>query len=399
MSILAVILFIIIIAILVFVHELGHFVVAKWRGIRVDEFAIGFPPRIFSFKYGETVYAINCIPFGGYVKIFGENPDEESLTGPDSSRSMVNKGKITQTAVLLAGVTFNVLFAWLLISFSFMSGMPTSAGFASAYFANGTASSSVINTRVIVTGLVKDSPAEKSEIKVGNVINSISIAKSTGSTTATVASAAPVSATTSLSGDSLTVSSIQDFIQNSSGKPIAFDIASKTSSNDHKIIVITPAAGLVSGKAYGIGIGMDTVGIIKISPLKAFYYGAITTGIILKETAVGLFNFIIQTFIGKSHLSEVSGPVGIIGMVGQASEYGWAYLVSFTAFISINLAVINVLPFPALDGGRILFIIIETIKGSKLSPKIANTANAIGFALLLALMLAVTFHDVVKLFT
>ena len=117
-----IILFLVVLAILIFVHELGHFMVAKKSGIRVDEFAIGFPPKVFSWIKGETKYVLNLIPFGGYVKIFGENPDDESMTGADSKRSFVNAKKWKQVCVLLAGVGMNVIFAWILISVSFMFG-------------------------------------------------------------------------------------------------------------------------------------------------------------------------------------------------------------------------------------------------------------------------------------
>ena len=122
----SIIIFLLILAALIFVHELGHFIVAKKFGIRVDEFAIGFPPKIWSKKYGETTYAINSIPFGGYVKIFGENPDEESMAGPDSARSFVNASRLKQAAVLVSGIFFNILFAWRALAIPFMSGLHAS---------------------------------------------------------------------------------------------------------------------------------------------------------------------------------------------------------------------------------------------------------------------------------
>ena len=121
----SIIIFLIVLVVLILVHELGHFLVAKACGIRVDEFGLGFPPRIASVKYGETVYSLNWIPFGGFVKIFGENPDDDSISGPESPRSMVNKPKWQQVLVLIAGISFNVIFAWILISVGFMSGLPT----------------------------------------------------------------------------------------------------------------------------------------------------------------------------------------------------------------------------------------------------------------------------------
>src|ERR1035437_3596394 len=120
-----VILFLFVLAVLIFVHELGHFVMAKIFGIRVDEFAIGFPPKIFGWKRGETQYNLNLIPLGGYVKIFGEDPNDESISGPDSSRSFVNAPKWKQIIVLLAGISMNIIFAWVLISISFNLGLLT----------------------------------------------------------------------------------------------------------------------------------------------------------------------------------------------------------------------------------------------------------------------------------
>ena len=126
----SVIIFIVILALLILVHEFGHFIVAVKSGIKVTEFGIGFPPRLVTlFRWKETAFTLNAIPFGGFVKIFGENPDEESVEGPERNRSFVHKPKWIQAAVLVAGVTFNVLFAWILISIGFMSGLPTPVGY------------------------------------------------------------------------------------------------------------------------------------------------------------------------------------------------------------------------------------------------------------------------------
>ena len=119
---------------------------------------------------------------------------------------------------------------------------------------------------------------------------------------------------------------------------------------------------------------------------------------VTKTTAVGLSNLITDSFHGKGSLSSVTGPVGMVGIVGQAFQFGWAYLFSFAALISVNLAIINLIPFPALDGGRLLFLLIEKIKGSRISPNIANAINTVGFALIILFMIVVTYHDIVKLF-
>jgi regulator of sigma E protease len=162
----SVIIFIIILALLILVHEFGHFIVAVKSGIKVSEFGIGFPPRIVKlFRWKETDFTLNAIPFGGFVKIFGENPDEENTSGPDAARSFVHKPKYIQSLVLVAGVAFNIIFAWILISIGFMSGLPTPVG----YEGPGV----VENAQVIVTSIAADSPAADSNLKVGDAITEV----------------------------------------------------------------------------------------------------------------------------------------------------------------------------------------------------------------------------------
>ena len=156
---------IVVISILVFVHEFGHFIVAKKLGVRVDEFSIGFPPRIWSKKYGETKYSINLIPFGGYVKIFGENPNEENTSGLDSERSFVNAKKWKQGLVLLSGILFNILFAWILISASFMFGSLVPVGERASDY-----SDYIKESRVLITKVMPNSPASLVGLKEGNQI-------------------------------------------------------------------------------------------------------------------------------------------------------------------------------------------------------------------------------------
>ena len=361
----SIIIFLLILAVLIFVHELGHFIVAKKFGIRVDEFAIGFPPRLWSKKYGETTYAINLIPFGGYVKIFGENPNDESISGPDKDRSFVNASRIKQASVLVSGIVFNVLFAWIVLSISFMSGLTTSA--------QNSYASYIKDPQIIIIATQADSPARLAGLKGGETILSL---KTNGKNL-----------------EVATVADVQNFIANSVG-PITLNYK----TNDvTKSTILTAKEGIVGGKKM-IGVAMDSVGVVRLPPHKAFYEGAILTGLTTKNVAVGLYKFIFDAFRGKADFSQVTGPVGIVGLVGEASTLGVVYLMSFSAFISLNLAVINIIPFPALDGGRLLFVGIEAIKRKSISPKIANALNGIGFALLILLMLVVTYKDIVKMF-
>lgn len=147
-----------------------------------------------------------------------------------------------------------------------------------------------------------------------------------------------------------------------------------------------------------IGISMDVIGKVSLPIHKSIWEGFKLTWDLSVATTQGFYNLIKGAFTGESNLASVTGPIGIIGIVGDAAEFGFIYLLSFTALISINLAIINLIPFPALDGGRLLFLLIEKIKGSPIKPKIANIMNSVGFALLMILMVVVTFHDIIKLF-
>lgn len=363
--------FIIIIVALILVHELGHFLTAKFFGIRVDEFGIGFPPRIFAIKKGETTYTLNAIPFGGFVKIFGEDPDEVSMHGYDSDRSFVNKPKWNQVVVLVAGVTFNILFAWLLISVVFMVGMPTGVTEENKEI--------ITNSHLVVVDVLKESPAHIAGLQTGDVVESV----------------VPVREGVALPNKQ-TPEEVTNLIRSLGTSGEAVSVAYGRDGVKYEIDII-PQEGLVEN-GVALGVQLENIGTLQLNPFHAFFAGAVRTFDLTIAVAVGLGMFIFQAVTGSADFSTVAGPVGIVGIVGDASLLGFVYILNFIAIISINLAVINLIPFPALDGGRVLFVIIEKIKGSPITPKIANTANGIGFVLLLLLMLVVTFNDILKLF-
>lgn len=365
----SIVIFIVILLVLVLVHEFGHFFTAKKFGIRVDEFGFGFPPKLFGFKKGETEYTFNLLPIGGFVKIFGENPDEENTTGPDADRSFVNKPKWKQAIVLFAGIFANFLLAWLLFSIGFMSGLPTSVGSERAGF-------KLQDVNLVVVSVLAKSPAEKAGLKIGDKIVNIK------------------------SGDNFTTSvspeTVKSFVVEGGGKEI--DIGYIRGKNaEVSFAKVIPSPNATDGKP-AIGISMDEIGTAKLPFFTAILEGLRLDWDMTKGTAVGLYTLIYEGIRGKGSFAAVTGPVGMVGIVGDAYQFGLVYLLSFAALISINLAIINLLPFPALDGGRLFFLLIEKIKGSRINPKVANTANMIGFGLLILLMVVITYHDIVKLF-
>jgi regulator of sigma E protease len=365
-----IIIFIIILLVLVIVHEFGHFFSAKKFGIRVDEFGFGFPPKLFGIKKGETEYTINLLPIGGFVKIFGENPDDENTNGPDKERSFVHKAKWKQAIVLVAGVFANFVLAWLLFSFGFMSGLPTSTSNAGKGY-------EIKDVSLVVVSVLPDSPAEHAGLQTGDKIVSIQVGKD---------------ATTYVSPET-----VKSFVVNAKGEPI--EIGYKRGAEDRAVITteVTPTLSPSTGEPM-IGISMDQIGIAKLPLFTALKEGMLLTAYVTKSTAIGLYGLIKSALIGKGSLSGVTGPVGMVGIVGDAYTLGFAYLLSFAALISINLGIINLVPFPALDGGRLFFLLIEKVKGSPINPKVANTLNTIGFGILILFMIVVTYHDIVVKF-
>ncbi len=366
----SILIFIIVLTILIFVHELGHFIFAKKTGMLVEEFAVGFPPRIFSIKKGETQYSIGVIPLGGYCKILGEDYDTEGLekNSKNYKRRFTNQSKISQALVLVAGVSFNFLLAWFLFSISFMSGMPVSA----SQFED----KNINDSALVLLDILPDSPADKAGLEIGDTILFLN---SNGKAVQ----------------DFKKIEVPTEFI--SSGGEREIEVLYKRGEETFLTTVI-PKKGLIEKEKVAIGVSFDVVGTIELNLFEAIWEGLKMTGGLIKVIIIGLSVFVWGIFTGTSNLAQISGPVGIVSMVGNAFEFGLVYLMSFVALISINLGVINLIPIPALDGGRLLFLGIEAIKGSPIKPKVANLLNFIGFALLMILMLIVTVSDVFKLF-
>ena len=367
-----VIIFIIILGILVFVHEFGHFIVAKKSGMQVDEFGFGFPPRMVGIQktdgrwkwvWGhrqlmnteQTVYSINWIPLGGFVKIRGENNEFEN-----DPRSFINRPFWGRLLTLIAGVTMNVLLAFLIFSGGYMFGLPVAVDSAQ----NIPAHASFTNPQMGILAVQPGLPAAKAGIQANDVILSLNGQKF------------------------LAISDLQNFIQSHKGQPVTFQLA-----RGKEILNVNVTPQINPGPNEGpTGIQLAVVGRLKYSPIFAIIEGAKTTVMELGNIVSGL----AQLFSGHVSFSSLGGPVKIASLTGQVAKLGFVFLLQFTAFLSLNLAVLNILPFPALDGGRVLFLIIEKFRGKRNNQKVEQYFNTAGFFLLILLMIAVTINDIWK---
>jgi regulator of sigma E protease len=345
----SVVILIIILGVLIFVHEFGHFITAKKSGIRVDEF-----------------------PIGGYVKIFGETPDEDSLD-PNRKDSFLNKSAMTQASVLVGGVLFNVLLAFILFAIALMAGSPA--------IVTDDNSSSIEESFVVVTNVFEESPAEMAGLQFGDqILNIESINSETGEVV-------------SLNSENITIGGLQETVSSSDG-----EISVTVNRNDEILeLLLTPQTGIIGDKP-AIGISMERIGKMELGFFASIGKAYLLTGEMIRDITIGLVSLIGSAIVGNASLDSVAGPVGIVGLVDNASAFGFYYMLTFTAFISINLAVLNILPFPALDGGRLLILLIETVSRRRIKHSVVNWINAIGFLILIGFMIVITINDISRLF-
>ena len=358
--------FIVVLLILILVHEFGHFLFAKLFDVKVYEFGIGYKPRAFRmFKIGETEYTVNWLPFGGFVHLEGEDGEENGQT---SNRSLKAKSAWKQIVILSAGAVFNFLLAWVLFSAVYFSGAPV---FWDKNY--------IKNSDLVVVGVKEGSPASAVGLSEGDVIKKVS----------------------DKSGEELELLSPQTlslFISKNAGKEIFIEFFDKESGQLKKETVV-PAQGLIESEPSraAIGIEMSLKSKKSYGLFESVILGFKSSVHVVKDVFFGLGSLVSGAINLNFDLNQVSGPVGIASYVGKAANMGFAYLIYFTALISANLAVINLLPFPALDGGRIVFVFAESFFRRKIPAAVENALNAIGFILLIALMIAITYNDILRL--
>ncbi len=341
-------------SLLILGHEAGHFAVAKLFGLKVDEFGFGFPPRAFAKKRGETEYSLNWLPFGGFVRIAGENGEfgleNESATAAttsittDKNHLFFAQPAWKKSLVILAGVTVNFIIGWFLISAVLMVGVPKA---------------------LIISDVQPNSPAAQIGIQPGDIVKNYTIAKD-----------------------------FTSFINEHRGQLINLEI--KRGDQDLSLPVV-PRVQTKPGEG-AVGVILVEGGEDKRGVFAALGEGLRRAVLISGLTFQSLYELIKTLFFKGALLPGVVGPVGIFLVAAETGKIGLIYLVQLISLISLNLAVINLIPFPALDGGRFVMILVEKIKGSPISKKTEVAVNALGFLFLIFLMIVLTARDVGKLF-
>jgi regulator of sigma E protease len=412
-----ILIFVAVLSVLVFVHELGHFLTARFFGVKCEEFGMGLPPRAIGWqlfkqkhleKIGESdsvsvkvetidlpsgdeaiketvveekkeidvmvsrkkwrivwgnretnpdeplIYSLNWIPVGGFVKIKGENGDEAADTDSFGHQPIWQRNLI-----LAAGVTMNIVLTVILLAVAFSFGVPGSTD-------NLEGGKLIDQPKVQVVEVLKGSPADMAGLRAGDVISSID-------------------------GQAITSSkALQDLVASKENQTVK--ILVKRGETD---LEKSATVAKVDGQA-ALGVGIVDLGTVRYPIHLAFWQALKTTWAWLVMIALALVGLIKQLFGGPSVGAEFAGPVGIAVMTGQAAQLGWTYVLQFAAMLSLNLAIINILPFPALDGGRILFLTIGKLRGKMIDAKWENFSHNFGFILLMALIVFITYRDLLK---
>jgi len=348
----SILVFIVVLSIIVLSHEAGHFFAAKKAGIWVEEFGFGLPPRIVGKKIKGTLYSINLLPFGGFVRLHGENRDED-IQKP--KRAFLTKSKKVRASIVTAGVIMNFILA--IVAFTIVysvSGVPR-------------------ETRdVKILEVIPNSPAANSQLMSGDIV------KKVGST------------------DITSTTQFIDVIEKDKGQKVKLTIQR---DGEVETVSITPRANPPQNEG-PLGVVISSTEVyyppIYLRPFYGVYYGfkdAIFWG---KTIIDGLGTIFAELFSGHVP-SEISGPIGIYAITAEATQAGILDIINFIGILSVNLAILNILPFPALDGGRLLFIGLEGVIGKRILPKVENTIHAVGMVILLGLLLAITAHDIQRL--
>jgi regulator of sigma E protease len=426
--------FIIVLGVLIFIHELGHFAVAKWSGVGVEKFSLGFGPKLVGFKKGETEYVLSLLPLGGYVKMTGENPGEE-VSESEKERSFTHKPVSTRAMIVVAGPVMNLVLAVLLMPIIFMIGIQLPA------YMEGPA---------LIGYVVPGEPADMAGIRKGDIVISAD-AKGVRNweefiSTLTLSPNTPLQLVLERDASNLEITLVPEVVEETGGgyagiyppmRPVIGSLsagypAMEAGLEDGDVILaidgteITHWAELEGfvkkdgmERTFLIGRGTDIFSV-KIKPkmneeMKVFligisrsedmvfrrygFFDAITHGVGSSIEMTGrLFMVLKGLVVGRYSLKALGGPIMIAQVTGRAVEAGLVDLLSLISFLSLQLGIINLFPIPVLDGGHLVFFGIEAIKGKPLSDRFMGVAQQIGIAFLIALMVLVTYNDILRIF-
>lgn len=339
-----VLVFLIIILLLVVSHELGHFLTAKWFGVRVDEFGIGIPPRIGGVTFGETLYSLNLLPFGGFVRIYGEEADV------NDPRSFSAQSFFRKSFIVGAGVIANIAVAYIIFSFLAWMGSP--------------------GVGIIIEGVAPNSPAAAAGIEKGDIIAGIGPEGQ----------------------EPARIEDVEAYIQQEKGKGASLRIKR---GDTFLIIQATPRVSPPEGEG-ALGIVMTESGLRGVRWYRAPWEGLKLTVSSFWVLLGSVFYFFSVLFSSGQAPGDIVGPVGIAVLARETFNFGLFSFFELLALLSLNLAIINILPIPALDGGRILFFIIEKITGRPIPARVAGVVHSIFFILLILFLIWVTHRDIVN---
>lgn len=399
--VITILVFLLILSVLVLIHEAGHFFVAKKMGIKVEEFGFGFPPRLLSKKIGETIYSINWLPIGGFVKLYGEDEAPLRSDSPRGlsprSRNFASKGQAgggdferaffarsawQRAIVIVAGVVMNaVLAAVIFYIFLGLSGFKTDLPLLSDYKFLGVTQTNI--QEVVISSIAKNSPAEKQGLKVLTKIISINGEKIKDS------------------------KQMIDIVGLNKGREIEITWSNLQTNNIHKTKVTPRSIVPKNEGALGVGLFSLSTAVLNYSTPVQKVFSGIIHPINLMAYNLNVMGRLIKVSLEKKTtepLSQgISGPVGIASITGSILEIQDLKakvlgLLNLAGILSISLAFFNVLPIPALDGGRLFFILIEAVTGKKVNQRFESLTHTIGMMILLGLMVLITFKDIGKLF-
>lgn len=373
----AILVFILLLSALILIHEFGHFSVAKKLGIRVEEFGLGLPPRLIGKKVGETIYSLNLLPFGGFVRLTGEDVDEENQDLLNDPRSFISRPPLQRGAVIIAGVVMHTILAiFLFYIVLFANNFKTSH--IPLFFDYNFRFGDSEKIKTVVSGIQEGSAAEKAGIELGEAIVSV---------------------------DGISIEDVyklREVLKETQEREVQIVLKDLRTPDSTITRVVSTVPDISEEGLPILGVYLtEAVSLSYQKPLQKVFGGFLHSYNVLSYS-LSAFKQIISISVAERSIEpvsqSVSGPVGIYSIVGGVLDYGGNKLVvnllDFTGLMAISLAFINILPFPALDGGRLVFIIFEYVSGKKLAPSIEGKIHKFGMAILLFLLVAVTFSDI-----